>query len=88
MAEASIHVKARAVARERGYSDGENRREYKDWHIDIRTGSNHVTVWNSSGMVFMSLAGVPVYYRPGPWEAYLDRLFHRQPTDDLASEPD
>lgn len=85
---ASILVKARAVARERGHNESESRREYKDWHIDIRTGPNHVSVWNSSGMVFMSLGGVPVFYRPGPWEAYLDRLFHRQPVSDLQPEHD
>jgi hypothetical protein len=73
----SVHVKAKAVVRDLGWSDGEPGREYKDWHIEIRQGSGYVSVWTSSGMVFLSLAGTPVYHRPGPWEQYLERLFQR-----------
>ncbi|HZU12866.1 MAG TPA: hypothetical protein VFB58_08505 [Chloroflexota bacterium] len=75
----ALLVKARAVVRERGHNDGDTVREYRDWHIEIRAGGHYVTVWTSAGMVFLSLAGVPVFHRPGPWEQYLDRLFHRLP---------
>jgi hypothetical protein len=75
--ESAIQVKARAVARQLGYSEIEPVREYKDWHIEVRSGSGYVSVWSSAGMVFLSLANVPVFYRPGPWEQYLDRLFQR-----------
>jgi hypothetical protein len=73
----ALHVKAKAVLRELGHADGEPHREYKDWHIEIRGGLNFVSVWTSSGMVFLSLANKAVFHRPGPWEEYLDRLFHR-----------
>ncbi|HEX6508726.1 MAG TPA: hypothetical protein VF221_13945 [Chloroflexota bacterium] len=65
------------MARHLGYPDGELHREYKDWHIEVRSGSAFVSVWSSAGMVFLSMNNVPVFYRPGPWEQYLDRLFHR-----------
>lgn len=71
--------KARAILRERGYNDSDTVREYKDWHIEIRGGAQYVSIWSSAEMVFLALAGVPVYHRPGPWQAYLDRLFHRMP---------
>ncbi|HCG01530.1 MAG TPA: hypothetical protein DEV93_13410 [Chloroflexi bacterium] len=73
----SIQVKARKVVRELGWSEGEPAREYKDWHIEIRQGTSYVSVWNSSGMVFLSMAGTPVFYRSGAWEQYLERLFQR-----------
>jgi hypothetical protein len=70
-------IKAKAVARTLGRSDGDPYREYRDWHIDVRAGASYVSVWASGKMVFLSMAGVPVYFEPGPWEQYLDRLFHR-----------
>lgn len=73
----AIHVKARAVLRQLGHSEGEPYREYADWHIEVRGGSNYLSVWHSAQMVFLSLANVPVFYRPGPWEQYLDLLFRR-----------
>ena len=73
----AVHVKARAVLRHFGHSDGEGRREYKDWHVDIRGGAGFVTVWHSARMVFLSMANVPVFYVPGPWEEYLEKLFQR-----------
>lgn len=72
-----MHVKAKAVLRELGHSEGEPAREYKDWHIDVRSGQAWVSVWSSDGMVFLSLSNKPVFYQPGPWEQHLDRLFHR-----------
>jgi hypothetical protein len=73
----SVLIKAKIVARELGHSDGEPGKEYKDWHIEVRQGTGYVSVWTSAGMVFLSMAETPVYYRPGPWEQYLDRLFQR-----------
>jgi len=73
----ATYVKARSILRRLGYSDGDAHREYKDWHIEIRSGLAYVSVWTSHGMVFLSLGKSPVFYRPGPWEQYLDRLFQR-----------
>ncbi|HZS95044.1 MAG TPA: hypothetical protein VFA78_09620 [Chloroflexota bacterium] len=73
----AIHIKARAVVRELGHTDGDALREYEDYHIAVRAGGNYITIWASSRMVFLSMAGVPVYHLPGPWEQYLDRLFQR-----------
>jgi hypothetical protein len=72
-----VHLKARAVLRQFGHSDGDPHREYKDWHIEIRGGLAYISVWHSGQMVFLSLANVPVFHQPGPWEQYLDRLFQR-----------
>lgn len=83
----AIHLKARAVLLERGHSDGETLREYADWHIDVRSGANFISIWASGAMVFLSLAGVPVFHRAGPWEQYLDRLFHRLPVNAQPVEP-
>jgi hypothetical protein len=77
--EMAVHVKARAVLRERGHTEGEVGREYADWHISIRGGASFVSIWWSGTMVFLSMANVPVYCRSGPWERHLDRLFHRLP---------
>lgn len=60
-----------------GHADVEALREYEDWHIAIRGGARHISIWASSTMVFLSLANVPVFYQPGPWEEYLERLFQR-----------
>ncbi|HLJ65969.1 MAG TPA: hypothetical protein VKX16_01250 [Chloroflexota bacterium] len=73
----SVQVKAKAILRQLGHSDGEPHREYKDWHIEIRGGTAFVTVWSSARMVFLSMADVPVFYVPGPWEQYLERLFQK-----------
>lgn len=73
----AVQVKARAVLRQLGHTESEPYREYKDWHIEIRSGLNYVSVWTSAGLVFLSMGGVPVHYKPGPWEQYLDRLFQR-----------
>lgn len=88
----AVHVKARSVLRQLGHSEGEAHREYKDWHIELRSGLAYVSVWTSSGMVFLSLNGTPVFHRPGPWEQYLDRLFQRaangrgaEPTESMSS---
>ncbi len=75
----AILRKARSVLRERGHNETDTVREYQDWHIVIRAGGHYVSIWSSGEMVFLSLAGVPVYHRPGPWQQYLDRLFHRMP---------
>jgi hypothetical protein len=73
----AVHVKARAVLRHYGHSEADHNREYADWHIEIRSGSHFISIWYSATMVYLSLANVPVFYRPGPWEQYLDRLFSR-----------
>lgn len=73
----TLLVKARAVLREFGYTDGEYAREYKDWHIELRAGLAYVSVWYSGSMVFLAMGGIPVFHRPGPWEQYLDLLFQR-----------
>lgn len=75
----AVNVKARAVVRHLGHSEGDTSREYKDWHIEIRSGLRFTSVWSSSGMVFLAMVNVPVFYRPGPWEQYLDILFLRTP---------
>lgn len=77
----ATYVKARSILRQLGYSDGDAHREYKDWHIEIRSGLAYVSVWTSAGMVFLCLGGTTVFYRPGLWEQYLDRLFHRAATN-------
>lgn len=74
----AVHVKARAVIRRLGRADDVDLyREYADWHIEIRAGMSFISVWSSGGMVFMSLLNRPIYYHPGPWEDYLDRLFQK-----------
>jgi len=75
--EQATMVKARAVLRSKGHATAEALREYKDWHIEIKSGSAYVSVWSSAGMVFLALSDMPVYYKPGPWEQYLDLLFQR-----------
>ena len=73
----SVHVKARAVLRQLGHTDGDHVREFKDWHIEVRAGASYISIWHSGEMVFLSMSNVPVYHRAGPWESYLDRLFQR-----------
>lgn len=84
----AISVKARAVVRELGHAETEPVREYKDWHIEIRGSASYVSVWTSAGMVFLSLSNIPVFFRPGPWEEYLNRLFHRLPLNAPTSAPE
>lgn len=73
----ALLVKARTVARRLGHTESEAQREYQDWHITVRMGMSFVSVWTSAGIVFLSIAGIPVYLRSGPWEQYLDLLFRR-----------
>lgn len=73
----AVLVKARAILRDRGHSDGETTREYADWHIEVRSGTAYVSIWWSGRLVFLAMSGIPVHHSPGPWEQYLDRLFHR-----------
>jgi hypothetical protein len=73
----AVHVKAKSVLVRFGHSEGDTKREYTDWHIEIRGGLAYVSVWWSAQMVFLSMTNVPVFYQPGPWEQHLDRLFHR-----------
>jgi hypothetical protein len=82
----AVHIKARSVVRQLGYSESDTGREYRDWHIEVRSGLSFVSVWTSAGMVFLSLANIPVYYRPGPWEQYLDLLFRRAESNGRAGE--
>lgn len=74
----AVLVKTRSVLRAAGHSDGEHGREYKDWHIEIHGGLSHVSIWTSTGMVFLSLSEIVVFHRPGPWEQYLDLLFQKR----------
>lgn len=83
----SVGVKARAVLRRLGYTDSDVQREYKDWHIELRAGTAFVSIWHSGTMVYLSLGNHPVYYRSGPWEVYLDRLFHRMDSTGRAPVP-
>ncbi len=71
-------VKARAVLRILGHSNGEHGREYQDWHLEVRGGLSYISIWTSAGMVFLSMSDIPVYFVPGPWEQYLDHLFQRK----------
>ena len=73
----AVYVKARAVVRQLGHSDGDPYREYKDWHMDIRAGTAYISIWASGAMVFLSMAGIPVFYQSGDWEDYLERLFQK-----------
>lgn len=73
----AILVKARAVLRSAGHSNGEHGREYQDWHIEIHGGLSFVSIWTSAGMVFLSLSDIPIFFRPGPWVQYVDLLFQR-----------
>lgn len=83
----ATYVKARSVLRRLGHAEGEHGREYKDWHIEIRSGLAYLSVWSSAGIVFLSLKDVPVYYRPGPWEQYVDQLFQRPSVNGRDGEP-
>ena len=77
----SILVKANAVVRQLGHTEGEHIREYQDWHIEMRRGTSYVSIWWSGSMVFLALANVPVFHQSGPWEQYLDGLFNRRISD-------
>lgn len=74
-----IYYKARDVVRRLGHSESDSCRVFKDWHIELRVGTGHVSVWTSSGIVFLTMLEKPVYHRPGPWEDYLSRLQQRRP---------
>jgi hypothetical protein len=73
----SVQVKARAVLRGLGHAEGDVRREYADWHFEVRGSSSWVSLYSFGRLVFFSLAGTPLLYHPGPWEQYLERLFQR-----------
>lgn len=74
-----IYYKAREVVRRLGHSESESCRVFKDWHIELRVGSGHVSVWTSQGIVYLTMLDKPVYYRPGLWEEHLSRLHQRRP---------
>lgn len=74
-----IYYKAREVVRQLGHSETESCRVYKDWHIELRVGSGHVSVWTSAGLVYLTMLEKPVHYRPGVWEEYLSRLHAGRP---------
>lgn len=74
-----LYYKVRNVVRQMGYSETDSCRVFKDWHIELRVGSGHVSIWTSEGMVFLTMLEKPVYYRPGPWEQHLSRLHRGQP---------
>jgi hypothetical protein len=74
-----IYYKARDVVRQLGHSETESCRVFKDWHIELRVGAGHVSVWTSEGIVYLTMLEKPVYYRPGPWEEHLSRLHLGRP---------
>lgn len=74
-----VYYKVRDVVRQRGHSETESCRIYKDWHVELRVGSGHVSVWTSAGMVYLTMLERPVYYRSGPWEEHLSRLHSGRP---------
>jgi len=79
-----IYYKARDVVRRLGHSESDSCRVFKDWHIELRVGTGHVSVWTSAGIVYLTMMEKPVYHRPGPWEDYLSRLQQGRP---LAEPP-
>jgi hypothetical protein len=76
---AAIYYKTREVVRRLGHSETESCRVFKDWHIELRVGSGHVSVWTSQGLVYLTMLEKPVHYRPGIWEEHLSRLHLGRP---------
>ena len=76
----AIYYKVRDVVRLLGHSETETCRVFKDWHIELRLGAGHASIWTSQGIVFLTMLEKPVYYRPGAWEDHLSRLHMGQPT--------
>lgn len=74
-----VYYKTRDVVRRLGHSETESCRVYKDWHIELRVGAGHVSVWTSDGLVFLTMLEKPVYYRAGVWEERLSRLHAGRP---------
>ncbi|HZT97634.1 MAG TPA: hypothetical protein VFB34_12440 [Chloroflexota bacterium] len=75
-----IYYKVRDVVRRRGHAESDSCRVFKDWHIELRVGSGHVSVWTSEGIVFLTMSEIPVHHTPGSWEDHLDRLHAGRPT--------
>ncbi|GEM_PF-2844628 len=74
-----VYYKVREVVRGRGHSESETCRVYKDWHVELRVGSGHVSVWTSDGIVYLTMLEKPVFYRRGAWEEHLARLHQGRP---------
>lgn len=74
-----IYFKVREIVRSRGHSESDTCRVFKDWHVELRVGSGHTSVWTSDGIVYLTMLEKPVYFRPGPWEDHLARLHVGQP---------
>ena len=74
-----IYYKVRDVVRQQGHSESESCRVFKDWHIELRVGSGHVSVWTSNGLVYLTMLDKPVHYKPGVWEEHLSRLHLGRP---------
>jgi len=74
-----IYYKVRDVVRQQGHSETESCRVFKDWHIELRVGSGHVSVWTSQGLVYLTMLDKPVHYRQGVWEEHLARLHMGRP---------
>lgn len=81
-----IYYKVREVVRQRGHSESESCRVFKDWHVELRVGSGHVSVWTSTGIVYLTMLEMPVYYQRGPWEEHLSRLHLGRPMGKPAVE--
>jgi hypothetical protein len=75
----NVYYKVRDVVRRQGHSESESCRVFKDWHIELRVGVGHVSVWTSQGMVYMTMLDKPVHYLPGAWEEHLARLHQGRP---------
>lgn len=76
---AAIYYKVRDIVRRLGHAETDTVRVYQDWHVELRVGAGHVSVWASDGIVYLTMMEKPVYYRPGRWEDYVARLHTGQP---------
>ncbi len=74
-----LYYKIRDVVRRRGHQESDACRVFKDWHLELRVGSGHVSVWTSEGIVFLTMSEKPVHHRPGQWEEHLSRLHIGRP---------
>lgn len=74
-----IYYKVREVVRRAGHSESDSCRVFKDWHLELRVGSGHVSIWTSEGIVYLTMLEKPVFYRSGPWEEHLARLHGNRP---------
>lgn len=82
MGSEAIYYKVRDVVRRLGHAESDSCRVYHDWHIELRLGTGHASVWTSDGIVYLTMLDKMVHYRPGPWEDYLARIHLGRPKMD------